>query len=151
MLFAQRNGGEMKMMGIINMEEEMWDPSDEDDNGNEIECRYLGVNADVAEGTCVAAEGSNWPFDGEEDQCPFEKPLMFYEDGNALVKQMANASLYYDDVNDVDSIIGQSLSIHFGMDKTDYDIDACCTITQMLREDGRPDRPAFREAKRAMK
>jgi len=58
---------------------------------------------------------------------------------------MANASLYGDDM-----IVGNSLSIHFGTDKLEYDIDACCTITQMLNDDGAADRRAFRKARRTM-
>ena len=85
MLFAQRNGGDMRAMGIISMEEDKLDLLDVDDYGNEVEKRYLGVNSGVAEGTCSAQEGSNWPFDGTEETCAFDKPLAFYKDGNALV------------------------------------------------------------------
>lgn len=73
-------------------------------------------------------------------------PLEFHADGYAINHQNDSpASLFGDN-----SIIGRSLTIHDGEDFYG-DIDACCTIEEMLDSFGNPDHRAFRSAFRELK
>ena len=85
--------------------------------------------------------GSNWPawLDTSYEGKSAMKPLKFGEDGHAIYGQGGSpASLYGEN-----SIIGRSLAVYDDMDyvkmRTNGDIDACCTITHMVTEEGEPD------------
>ena len=125
------------------MDPDMWKANHDDDK----ECRYLGISENAPVDTCDAM-GSNWPawFDKDYDGKCAMKPLQFLDDGYAINSQKGSpASLYGDN-----TIIGRSLAVHG--DKEESSIDACCTIMDMVTEDGKPDRVAFRaETKKLMK
>ena len=126
------------------MDESFWSANNDDEDK---ECRYLGISENAPVDTCDAM-GSNWPawFDADYDGKCAMKPLQFLDDGHAINCQKGSpASLYGDN-----TIIGRSLAVHG--DKEESSIDACCTIMDMVTEDGKPDRVAFRaETKKLMK